>query len=64
MILLRFNGAGSIETTVHIYKGTEWVAWSLDDAEKAEDILGYDDWKKTWLKQQREARQPADNIGQ
>jgi len=52
--LIRKLANNGIKTTVHTYRGTEWVAWPLADVEKVEEILDYEQWKKEYNKELRD----------
>ena len=42
-----------IQTTRHVYRGKEWVAWPIEDVELAENILGFNEKMKQYFKEQR-----------
>jgi len=56
--LIRKLASHNIKTTVHTHRGKDWVAWPLEDVEKVEDILEYDEWKKDYNKQIRDEKYP------
>lgn len=48
--LLESNG---IETETHTYKGTEYISWSLQDHEKAEELLKFEPWLREIMAEAR-----------
>ena len=60
--LIRKLARHNIITTVHTYRGKEWVAWPLEDVEKVEEILEYDQWKKEYNKKIRDEKYPPNQA--
>ncbi len=48
--LLNDNG---IETEVITYKQMEYIVWSYEDHQKAEELLGFEPWLRNMLKESR-----------
>jgi hypothetical protein len=55
--LLNNNG---IETTIYHFHGVDYIVWSYEDHERAEELLGYDEEMKALRRKMREQYQTYD----
>ncbi|WP_339897948.1 hypothetical protein [uncultured Gilvimarinus sp.] len=54
----------NIRIEVYVHRGKEWIAWPMEDVEKAESVLEYEDWKKEFTKAQRQGMYPPNKSKQ
>lgn len=59
--LLESNG---VATTKYNRYGMEWISWSSEDYQLAEDLMDAEPWLRNFYRENRESKKPPNKCGQ